>query len=1807
MAGGKGAFADANVGTNIEVKLPAYALTGDKAENYQLSDDSQKIAAASITAAALSFDKFTVDTEGKTYQASQIKPTVAADGYTEGTDYTVAYGENVNAGEGAGTITITGIGNYAGQKEYSFDINKKQVTITGVKVASKEYDRTDKATLEPGASLDGVIEGDTATLDTAGATCRFDSAAAGENKKVTVSGLALSGVASGNYSLPQEGAQATTTASIYKKKVGIEWAVSDSYTYNGQVQMPSATATGVVAGDAVYVVVSAKGGAECKDAGSYTAEATGVDNTNYELDTAAELSKGFTIGEKEVTVGGITAASKKYDGTTAAQVDYSAATFDGIVEGDKLSVSGDGACFETAEIGQNKKVKLPDYQLGGDDAGNYLKSANSQSTAVASITVDELDFSKFTVDTKGKTYQASQIKPTVAADGYTEGTDYTVTYGENFHVGGNAGTITIVGAGNYSGQKEYTFNINKQHVTVTGIKAADREYDGTTEVDLDCSGAQVNGLCEGDTLTVVAGGELDNAAVGERTATLQSIELIGENSWNYGIDEWTSIELKMQVTKRTAELTWYDTSFTYDKQQHCPVASVSNSVDGEVLVVTVDGGQTAAGTYAATATALDDDSYKLPENPTQEFTISPSKVSVSGLSAESKTYDGTDEAMLDVTGASLDGVIEGDDVALDATGATCKFDSADAGENKKVTISGLALSGAANGNYSFAQKGMQLTTTASITKKPIGVAWTGEDSYTYNGKIQMPSATATGVVASDAVNVAVSAKGDAECKDAGNYTAEATGVDNANYELDAEAELSKGFTIGKKEVTVGGITAASKKYDTRTEAQINYSTATFDGIIEGDRLSVSGDGGYFESAEIGQNKKVYLHEYTLGGADAANYYMSNSSQNVAYANITEQELDDKFFSSDESSKVYSKTQYTPAVTCSNPDYVEGRDYKVSYDDNTDVGVGNVYVEGIGNYGGFIGFDFNITPKEVDVVWSNDEIAYDGNAHLPTATASQSDVIAGDTVDVSVKTVGGQDAIEIGEYAAEAASQNKNYVVSDGTKTHPFTIVEAKYCTVSFSANGHVEDPESVTIKQGEKVSEPEALASVAGLKFEGWYTQESCLDKWDFSKPVDADITLYANWVPDSDADAYWISPASKITTGNTSETANQANKNYKTEEWCVKKSSAEIKADVAVLRDPSNADYEKVKAEYEALMKDDAFHLYTKWTGDTSDYSGEQAANAYVEFRIIQVGNRNGETSDGALTFQAIHELPTSWQMMQTSNTNKGGWGSSELQAMMNPGGEIYANFNTALTDEIAAVPKKTYAGYGASTPSYSCNYFWLPSYSELSGTRDMHYEEEGLQYAYYGTVGVSDSGNNPALTINTRAGNSPVNATSDCGTSTPWWTRSSNSTSLTDYKMVDQQGNAVSLSSASNAYYGVVPCFSFGKRDGNLVTFDMQNHGSQVKPKYVLTGNTVPQPDYEDYGRQQGLKLEGWYTSEKCRPSDKWDFSNTVDTNMTLYANWVLDEDAKSGNSYWIGTSYKIINEARSTGKGNSKNYVSETNNVLKTQEEIMRDVAKIKKGDQATIAFYTEIMNSDAYHLYTKWNGETKRKSGREDAKLGYVEFRIIGVGSHDGDGSGLTFQAIHTLQFGYKVNDLVWGYSTFWNRDSWVATNRNGWEKCTMREAMSYDKDGNAGLILKNFSQGLIDDIYRVQKKTTKGSQSTDIQTTRDILWNLSYVEVSGYSGGGYGKEGTQYQYFKNIGVSRDDSKTWGALVRRTRAWDKVPAAISGGGSTFNASGQWWLRTPHPCCDETYIAVGGNGTICVECDADFAYGVCPAFCL
>lgn len=96
--------------------------------------------------------------------------------------------------------------------------------------------------------------------------------------------------------------------------------------------------------------------------------------------------------------------------------------------------------------------------------------------------------------------------------------------------------------------------------------------------------------------------------------------------------------------------------------------------------------------------------------------------------------------------------------------------------------------------------------------------------------------------------------------------------------------------------------------------------------------------------------------------------------------------------------------------------------------------------------------------------------------------------------------------KIGDEEYEA---NKEIKVDDNTTVEAVwkdIIVE-----VSFDANGHGIAPEKQTMKKGENATKPSDLVE-DGYIFGGWYMEPSCETYYDFSTPVNKNITLYAKW-----------------------------------------------------------------------------------------------------------------------------------------------------------------------------------------------------------------------------------------------------------------------------------------------------------------------------------------------------------------------------------------------------------------------------------------------------------------------------------------------------------------------------------------------------------------------------------------------------------------------------------------------------------------------------------------------------------------------
>jgi filamentous hemagglutinin family protein len=168
---------------------------------------------------------------------------------------------------------------------------------------------------------------------------------------------------------------------------------SDSATkiYDGTTNLigTALSLSNPTSGDAVYGAVGA-GTSASKDVGHNMAATfthislSGADAANYYL-TSTTLSGTATITPKPISLIGVTAANKVFDGTTLATLTSDGSLY-GLVGLETLSVSGLTGSFDTAAIGTRKTVKLSALLSNGANGGlasNYLLQA---STTTADIT-----------------------------------------------------------------------------------------------------------------------------------------------------------------------------------------------------------------------------------------------------------------------------------------------------------------------------------------------------------------------------------------------------------------------------------------------------------------------------------------------------------------------------------------------------------------------------------------------------------------------------------------------------------------------------------------------------------------------------------------------------------------------------------------------------------------------------------------------------------------------------------------------------------------------------------------------------------------------------------------------------------------------------------------------------------------------------------------------------------------------------------------------------------------------------------------------------------------------------------------------------------------------------------------------------------------------------------------------------------------------------------------------------------------------------------------------------------------------------
>ena len=387
------------------------------------------------------------------------------------------------------------------------------------------------------------------------------------------------------------------------------------------------------------------------------------------------------ITKAEITaISGLKALTKEYDGTTTAALDPDAVpVFEGMADGDALSVNVDAVAFEDKNVGTDKKVTFSGLTLGGTSVGNYILTPDYTSAeGTGSITKKPVTVNGLTVEEKvyDGTTNASVVTTGVTFEGKVgedklsiianaafadadAGTDKAVTF-SGFELGGDD-------AGNYSLSSttaEGTGTIIPRAITITA--------NGQT--------APLNGNISQDVSQVTVTG--DNNPVVAPGQYLSSITLTPSSTAAATTSGTITpsdavIITDVETTAKNYAITYVNGTLTVNKAAIEPTITINGWVYGETANTPVVSGNLGGGTETIT--------YK-PQNEPEDSYIG---------TVPTEPGDYTVRVVIDETANYLSGMATADfTISRAPISATVTFkvengqwnDQTDA--NKEITLSG---------------------------------------------------------------------------------------------------------------------------------------------------------------------------------------------------------------------------------------------------------------------------------------------------------------------------------------------------------------------------------------------------------------------------------------------------------------------------------------------------------------------------------------------------------------------------------------------------------------------------------------------------------------------------------------------------------------------------------------------------------------------------------------------------------------------------------------------------------------------------------------------------------------------------------------------------------------------------------------------------------------------------------------------------------------------------------------------------------------------------------------------------------------
>lgn len=411
-----------------------------------------------------------------------------------------------------------------------------------------------------------------------------------------------------------------------------------------------------------------------------------------------------------VTISGVTAGNKIYDATKSAGLNTINSGLAGVSSGDDVTLLSAEAIgtFENKNAGSNKLVFTSGFTLTGADADKYvlIQPTARANISTRSLTIEGLftAYSKIYDGNTAATIAVNQLSlstkvgnddvtlaPVAVFAGTAVGSGKTVSLTNSPLAGASAANYSL----SFTGAPVAVANITAKPLVITANPGQSKVYGQSDPIFTFSSNPS---LITGDNFSGALG-RIQGGNVGTYAFTIGTISAGSNYTLSFGASPTFRITAKtIVITASSGQKKAYgeaDPTFTFSNN---PALLTGDSFSGAL-------GRSAgvnAGSYAYTQGTLTAGSnYILSIAAPPTFSITPKELSVTGISAVSKFYDGNTTATLSGT-TSLSGVLSPDEVILGGT-PVARFVSANIGNFIPVFVAGYTLSGAKSGNYTLRQ------------------------------------------------------------------------------------------------------------------------------------------------------------------------------------------------------------------------------------------------------------------------------------------------------------------------------------------------------------------------------------------------------------------------------------------------------------------------------------------------------------------------------------------------------------------------------------------------------------------------------------------------------------------------------------------------------------------------------------------------------------------------------------------------------------------------------------------------------------------------------------------------------------------------------------------------------------------------------------------------------------------------------------------------------------------------------------------------------------------------------------------------